>query len=117
VIICLFGQRYRNGADTKEEERLSDELMRELTRMAGFISYHSYRADDGELLGVIRFESREALDAWRNHPAHQAVWSRADEFYDEFWIQNVETFREYVWAGGKRREEDMSERFRESGVG
>lgn len=115
MVTCLFGQRFREDADQEEEERISAELMRELYEMPGFVSYHEYRARDGELLGVIRFESREALDAWRNHPVHQAVWDRAGEFYEEFWIQNSETFREYVWADGQRREGDLTGRFRASG--
>ena len=112
MVICLFGQRYCEGADIKEEERLGAELMRELEKMPGFISYHGYTAEDGEVLGVIRFESREALQEWRESPIHQAVWDRAIEFYEEFWIQNGETYREYTWAEGKRRDEDLTERFR-----
>jgi hypothetical protein len=55
MVICLFGQRYRPGADPEEEARLGAELLRELERLPGFISYHSYVAEDGEVLGVIRF--------------------------------------------------------------
>ncbi|MBV9005738.1 MAG: antibiotic biosynthesis monooxygenase [Solirubrobacterales bacterium] len=69
----------------------------------GFIGYHLYTSDDGEELGVIRFETREALDAWRDDPTHRAAWRRAGEFYTEFWVQNCETFREYVWRGGAPR--------------
>ncbi len=115
MVVCLFGQRFRADADRQEEERISLELMRVLYAMPGFVSYHEYTAKDGELLGVIRFASREALDEWRNHPVHQAVWDRAGEFYEEFWIQNGETFREYVWFDGESHHEDLTERFRASG--
>ena len=112
MVICLFGQRYRPGADLEEEARLGAELLRELERLPGFISYHSYVAEDGEVLGVIRFESREALDDWRDNEIHRAVWNRAAEFYEEFWIQNGDTYREYRWAEGKRHDENLTERFR-----
>jgi heme-degrading monooxygenase HmoA len=112
MVICLFGQRYREDADLREEARLGGELLRELQKLPGFISYHGYTAEDGEVLGVIRFESREALEEWRNNPVHQAVWGRAIEFYEEFWIQNSETYREYVWADGARHDQDLTDRFR-----
>jgi heme-degrading monooxygenase HmoA len=112
MVICLFGQRYRDGADREEEARLGGELLRELQKMRGFISYHGYTADDGEALGVIRFESREALEDWRHNELHQAAWSRAVEFYEEFWIQDGETYREYVWADGERHDHDLTGRFR-----
>ena len=112
MVICLFGQRYRDGADLEEEARLAAELLRELQKLPGFISYHLYNAEDGEVLGVIRFGSRDALEQWRDNEVHQAVWNRAIEFYDEFWIQNGETYREYVWAEGERHDQDLTARFR-----
>jgi heme-degrading monooxygenase HmoA len=112
MVICLFGQRYRKGADLAEEARLGGELLQELQKLPGFVSYHGYTAADGEVLGVIRFETREALEQWRNNPVHRAVWSRAIDFYEEFWIQNGETYREYVWADGARHDRDLIERFR-----
>ena len=51
-----------------------------LYAMPGFIGYHVYTSEDGEELGVIRFETREALDAWRDDPTHRAAWRRATEF-------------------------------------
>jgi heme-degrading monooxygenase HmoA len=64
--------------------------------MPGFISFKSYRADDGETMAVVRFESREALDVWRRHPEHCETQERArQEWYDEYWVQASETFREY----------------------
>jgi heme-degrading monooxygenase HmoA len=112
MVICLFGQRYRDGADLAEEARVGGELLHELRKMSGFISYHGYTAEDGEVLGVIRFQSRDALEEWRNNAIHRAVWDRAIEFYEEFWIQNGETYREYVWANGARHDQDLTERFR-----
>jgi heme-degrading monooxygenase HmoA len=80
----------------------------------GFIAYHSYTAADGEALGVIRFETREALEAWRDDLTHRAIWPRATEFYEEFWIQNCDTYREYLWRDGRRQEADMTTMFRQA---
>lgn len=113
MVICLFGTRYKEGWDRELEARLDAMLMEALRLVEGFISFHLYSAQDGEVLGVIRFETREALEAWRDDPTHRSVWPHAPEFYDYFWIQNGETYREYGWRpDGGRTGEDMAERFR-----
>jgi heme-degrading monooxygenase HmoA len=112
VVICLYGLRGRRGADSQAEAELFEELLAKARSMPGFIGYHLYTSEDGEELGVIRFETREALDAWRDDPAHRASWQRAREFYTEFWVQNCETFRDYLWRDGRHVEDDLGDRFR-----
>jgi heme-degrading monooxygenase HmoA len=116
MVICLFGMRYRDDADLDTEARLAERLYEELASLPGFISYHHYSADDGELLGVVRFASREALEAWRDSAAHRATWPDAGSFYSEFWIQDCDTYREYEWVGGTRSDVDLRERFAASAV-
>ena len=112
MVICLYGLRARDGADRQAEEDLFAELLAKARSKPGFIGYHVYTAEDREELGVIRFETREALDAWRDDPTHRAAWERAGEFYAEFWVQKCETFREYVWREGQHVEEDLADRLR-----
>jgi heme-degrading monooxygenase HmoA len=112
VVICLYGLRSRRGADSQAEEELFGALLARARSQPGFIGYHVYASEDGEELGVIRFETREALDAWRDDPQHRAAWSRAGEFYTEFWVQDCETFREYRWHNGRHIDEDLAARFR-----
>ena len=112
MVICLYGLRSRRDADSETEDAIFDELLARARSQEGFIGYHLYGSESGEELGVIRFETREALDVWRNDPAHQASWRRAGEFYTEFWIQNCETFRDYLWRDGQHVGEDLAERFR-----
>jgi antibiotic biosynthesis monooxygenase (ABM) superfamily enzyme len=112
MVISLFGLRERVGADTEAEKALIAELLAKAREQPGFIGYHIYASEDGEELGVIRFETREALDAWRDDPTHRAAWQRAQEFYAEFWGQNCETFREYVWRDGQHVDLDLAGRFR-----
>ena len=111
MIICLFGATYCEGRDEELERTLDEMLHERLRTIDGFISYHVYTADDGEVLGVVRFKTRQALEAWRDDPIHRSVWSRAPELYESFWIQNCETYRQYGWARGRRTGEDMDTRF------
>ena len=112
MVICLYGLRGRSNSDSEAEAQLFAELLVAASAMPGFIGYHVYTSEDGEELGVIRFETREALDAWRDDPTHRAAWRRATEFYTEFWVQNCEAFREYVWREGQHVDEDLTGRFR-----
>lgn len=76
------------------------------------MSFHLYAASDGEVLGLVRFEAREAVEAWRNDLVHRSVWAHAPDLYRNFWIQNCETYREYGWARMQgRTEEDMAAKF------
>jgi heme-degrading monooxygenase HmoA len=116
MVICLFGTRYKDGWDRELEACLDAMLLEALRKVDGFISFHLYTADDGEVLGVIRFDTKDALEAWRSDPTHRSAWPHAPDFYDCFWIQNAETYREYVWKPDcGRTGEDMRERFRSDG--
>ncbi|WP_053386683.1 antibiotic biosynthesis monooxygenase family protein [Leucobacter japonicus] len=115
MIICLFGVRYKEGYDKKLEAKLDEMLIEALRTVQGFVSFHSYSAEDGEVLGVIRFDSKDALEAWRNDPTHRSVWHIAPDFYEHFYIQNAETYREYGWRPegkrGVRTGEDLRDKF------
>jgi heme-degrading monooxygenase HmoA len=114
MVICLFGTRYKPGYDRELETQLDRELLAALRGVEGFVSFHMYTAADDEVLGVIRFDDRESLEAWRNDPTHRAAWPHAPELYESFWIQNAETYREYVWTADRHRTgEDMRRRFHE----
>ena len=102
MIVVLFSVTPREGADAAEEEAASDRMWKIVASMPGFISYKSYAADDGERIAVVRFESREALDAWRNQPEHRIVQEQArTSFYQEYWVQASETFRQYRFVRGE----------------
>src|SRR5579862_2948212 len=113
MVICLYGLRARGTSApyAEEEERIFNALLDKARKDPGFIGYHLYTSEDGEELGVIRFDTREALERWREDPSHQAAWARAGDFYEEFWVQNCETFGEYVWRSGAHVDEDLRMRF------
>ena len=112
MVICLYGLSSRTDVDPEADADLFSELLAQARSMPGFIGYHVYSSEGGEELGVIRFQTREALDAWRNDLTHRAAWERAREFYTEFWVQNCETFREYVWREGRHIDGSLDDRFR-----
>ena len=72
------------------------ERMLEIARtMPGFVSYRTYRSDDGERASLIEFESEEHLHAWRTHPEHAEAMRRGRErFYSEYHLQVADPLRE-----------------------
>lgn len=111
MVLCVFGVTWKEGADLEREAQLSRRMAEVVSGRPGFISYKSYVADDGDEIGIIRFESREALKAWRDDPAHREAWKEAPDFYHEFWVQNCEVFDDYVWIDGVHHDRDQRERF------
>lgn len=111
MILTVFGVTWKEGADVERELELVREMADVVSRQRGFISYKSYGAADGDQIGIIRFESREALKAWRDDLAHRSAWKEAPDFYHEFWVQNCEVFEDYVWIDGIHHDRDQRDRF------
>ncbi len=111
MIISLFGGTVVRPGMGDEEARLAAKLDPILRAMPGFISYKSYRADDGEEIAISRFESREAIDAWVHEPTHVAVQKAADQIYEHLWVQTAETYRQATYESGKRTDGDLTHLF------
>jgi heme-degrading monooxygenase HmoA len=111
MVLTVFGTTWREGADLEREAHLSRQMAKVASRKPGFISYKSYVAPDGEEIGIIRFESREALKGWRDDAEHRGAWEEARSFYHEFWVQNCEVFDDYVWTDGVHVDRDQRDRF------
>ncbi len=60
-----------------------------------------YAATDGHELLVVRFESHEALKAWREHPEHLAAQQRGRErFFAHYRIEVCDEVRSYEFDAG-----------------
>jgi len=87
MVITVFRARVRPELQDEYGEWVA--RMRELAaKMPGFISHKGFRADDGERVSIVEFESEEAQRAWRMHPEHVAAQIKGrEEFYEEYRIQ------------------------------
>lgn len=97
MVITVFRARVRS--ELQEEYVTWVGRMRELAAtMPGFISHKGFRADDGERVSIVEFESEEAQRAWRMHPEHVAAQIKGrKEFYEEYRIQVCVLQRESVY--------------------
>ena len=120
MVVTLFSAHGRPDSDIAEEYRVAfgRELLESLTNVPGFISYNVYACLDDKTawMGVVRWENREAMLAWRDDEVHRAVFHRINEFYTDFNIQHTEVYREMFFRDGQRFEPDPREFYREQSI-
>jgi heme-degrading monooxygenase HmoA len=78
--------------DHEEMTALLDDIA---ARTPGFIGTETFRGGPGETIGLMRFESEDALGAWRDHPDHQRTHVRGvDEVYSSYRVEVYELVRQ-----------------------
>jgi heme-degrading monooxygenase HmoA len=97
MIVALLKTRLRPEAPQDEYARLGGRMYELVSAMPGFVSAEFFGSEDGQELTIARFESEEALAAWRNLPEHVSAQRRGlDEFYASVEVQICEVVREYA---------------------
>jgi heme-degrading monooxygenase HmoA len=100
MVVVVFRITLRPDIDVSEYEETGTRMMELVSQMPGFLGVDYAETEGGELL-VVRFESHEALAAWRNHPEHQETQRRGrEQFFSHYRIEVCETVRAYEFAPG-----------------
>jgi antibiotic biosynthesis monooxygenase (ABM) superfamily enzyme len=87
MIITVFGNTIVKPGKEQAEQKLVDKLVPIIRAMPGFISNNAYVGEDGEEIGIIRFDTRKSLDEWMQESLHAEAQKMADQIYQRFWIQ------------------------------
>jgi heme-degrading monooxygenase HmoA len=97
MVIALFEFRLRADVDLVEWEQTFQRMVALAFEAPGLISIDDYATPDGMRLAVVRFESEEALQAWKNHPEHvQAQAKGREAFFDAYKVTVASSvIREY----------------------
>jgi heme-degrading monooxygenase HmoA len=96
MVIVLIRTKLRPDADHAAYEALNGEMYALVQNTPGFLGATGYASADGDEVGMIRFESLEALRAWREHPDHVVTQRRGkSEFYQSYRIEVCEVVRAY----------------------
>lgn len=99
MVVVLFGTNKREDIDQDEYAQRNERMYDIVSAMPGFLGIKGYVSEDGESISVARFESEEALKAWRFQPDHVETQKRAREaYYDSYWVQVCRTVRDYRWS-------------------
>lgn len=94
-VVVIGDLKLRDGVQAGEYDRLGERMYGIVSRLPGFLSVKSFKADDGEELTVFRFATEEALEAWRTHPEHVETMKRGHaEFYASGFLQICKVIRE-----------------------
>jgi heme-degrading monooxygenase HmoA len=95
MVLALFAFRVRPEVQAEFHESVT--RMAELVhQVPGFVAMDLFSSQDGRTLAVPRFESEEALLAWRNHPEHLAAQAKGRaSFFDDYWIDVCSVIRSY----------------------
>ena len=95
MVVVVFKITLRPDLAVSEYETTGTRMVELVSQMPGFLGMDYAEIEGGELL-VARFESHEALAAWRAHPEHQAAQQRGrEEFFEHYRIEVCETVRAY----------------------
>src|SRR6202040_897689 len=93
-VLVVGDLKLREGASGDEYDRLDEGMYGIVSKLPGFLSVKSFKADDGEFISIIRFASEEALEAWRTHPEHVETMKRGHaEFYASGFLQICKVIR------------------------
>jgi heme-degrading monooxygenase HmoA len=95
MVVILF--RSMMTAEAGDDYKAMAQQMLERARtMPGFVDFKSFRADDGERLSVIHWESQETMRAWSDDLRH-AVAQRLgrEKWYQYFRVEVAEVTRAY----------------------
>jgi len=104
MVVVLFEIKKRPGVGGPEYEALLDRMNAIVESIPGYISSVDYVSEDGKEISLVRFETLEALEAWRKQPEHVQTQKRArDEFYEWYHVEVLTTVREYSFKRGEGR--------------
>jgi heme-degrading monooxygenase HmoA len=97
--IVLFRIRTRDDIDQEEYQRAFERMLELVSEMPGFLGIEGFAGEDGSELAVARFDSPEAIAAWRDHPEHVRTRQRGrEEFFASYEITIATVSRHYDWS-------------------
>jgi heme-degrading monooxygenase HmoA len=95
LVVVVFKITYRPGLDAQAYEQTGARMVELVSGLPGFLGMDYAAVDGGELL-IARFESHDALAAWRTQPEHLLAQQRGQqEFFQHYRIEVCDLVRAY----------------------
>lgn len=99
MVVVLFHIKVRQNIDEAEYQRASEYMVELVSSVPGFVSIDGFTGEDGSELAIARFDSDDAVTAWKQHPEHVRMQERGrTEFFDAYDITVAEVSRHYRWS-------------------
>jgi heme-degrading monooxygenase HmoA len=94
-VVVVFRIALRSDLDVPAYEDVGTRMVELVQSMPGFLGMDYAPTEGGELI-VARFESHDALKAWREHPEHLEAQRRGrEEFFASYRIEICDEVRTY----------------------
>ncbi len=105
MVVILFEIEKRPEVNSPEYRAALARMIELVKSMPGYISSEDYVGEDGKEISLVRFESLEALEAWRDLPEHVEIQKQARaRYYEWYHVEVLTTVREYSFKHGIGRE-------------
>jgi heme-degrading monooxygenase HmoA len=97
--IVLFHIRTRDDINQEEYESAAERMVELVSQMPGFVGVEGFAGADGSELTLAKFDSPEAITAWRDQPEHVRTRQRGrEEFFASYDITIATVSRHYDWS-------------------
>ena len=95
MVIVLFRSRLTDAAG-EDYATMATAMEVRARAMPGFVGFKTFRAEDGERLSVIHWESEDTLRAWADDERHRTAQHLGREkWYSSFQIEVAQVVRTY----------------------
>jgi len=97
MVIVLFRSKMTDAAGA-DYAAMAQEMLDRARTMPGFVDFKSFKADDGERISVIHWESQETLRGWATDARHLVAQRLGrDKWYEYFRLEVAEVVRSYAF--------------------
>lgn len=95
MVLVLFRSRLTEKAG-EDYAAMAAEMLTRARTMSGFVDFKSFRAEDGERLSVIWWESQDTLRQWAEDARHMVAQRLGrQKWYEYFRLEVAEVVRTY----------------------
>ena len=102
MFLVVFRNTKRADVDAQAYAEDAARMEREASVQPGFLSFKSFTADDGEVVAISEWESREAAAAWRRQASHAKAQARGrDAYYDQYTVVTCDNPDIRRWQAGE----------------
>jgi len=108
MVIAVVRVTLRDNIDLDDFGRLEEKMLALGSSMPGFQEIKEFKADDGESMMLVSFETRADMIRWRDHPNHKKAQQRGRErFFSRYDVKICEVALHYSFSDGERMEHEI----------
>ncbi len=107
MVTAVVRVTLRDDVDLEEFGKFEEKMIELGSSMPGFLEIKEFKADDGEAMMLVAFQSRADMIHWRDHPVHKKAQQRGRErYFSKYDVKICEVIQHYSYSDGKRTEHE-----------